>query len=68
MKPIEICLRKTAQRDNIKYVKGWLQIGIITQNVELDVYRSKYLLKNVQLIDTIELFLRHINANGTGED
>ena len=68
MKPIEICLRKTAQRDNIKYVKGWLQIGIITQNVELDVYRSKSLLKNVQLIDTIELFLRHINANGTGED
>jgi hypothetical protein len=67
MKTKEIGLCKTAKRD-IKYVIGWLKIGIITKMLNLDVYRSKSLLTNVHLIDTNKLFPRHINANGTGAD
>jgi hypothetical protein len=33
----------------------------------LDVYRRRSLLTNVQLIDTIEVFARHINATGSGQ-
>jgi len=35
--------------------------------LNLDVYKSKSLLRNVQLIDMIKILPRHINANGTGE-
>jgi len=34
--------------------------------LNLNVYRSKSLLTNVRLIDTIELFPCHINANCSG--
>jgi len=36
--------------------------------LDLDAYRSKYILTNVQLTDTIKLLPCHINANGSGAD